>query len=65
MKYGGAENPLKSRLKLYSNMESSMTYAQRIIEKEIAAKTMSPGIVCTYTDTGYNNCDGKYYDTND
>jgi hypothetical protein len=46
-------------------MESSKTYAQRVIEREVIAKTMSPGIVCTYTDTGYNDCSGGYYDTDD
>lgn len=46
-------------------MESSKTYAQRVIEREVIAKTMSSGVVCTYTDTGYNDCSGGYYDTDD
>ena len=46
-------------------MESLKTYAQRVIEKTVNLKRMSPGIVCTYTDTGYNDCNGSYYDTDD
>ena len=41
------------------------TYAHKVIADAIALKTID-GIYCeTYTDTGYNDCSGGYYDTDD
>ena len=43
----------------------NLTYAQKAIAEAIAYKT-NDGIFCdTYTDTGYNDCSGGYYDTDD
>lgn len=46
-------------------MEKQKSHAQKIIELEIKSKKTSTDLVFTYTDDGYNNCDGSYYDTDD
>lgn len=57
----------KSRLNVYitTKMEKQKSHAQKIIELEIKSKKTSTDLVFTYTDDGYNNCDGSYYDTDD
>lgn len=46
-------------------MEKKLTFAQKAIEAAVAAKTTNSIICNTYTDNGYNDCSGSYYDTDD